>query len=77
MVKAVAQQRGLEHQKHKHLFPVVNALAKEVRDRELRSLFHTANGLHSNFYEDWLEAEYVADGLDEVERFLAKVERVL
>ena len=33
-----------------------------------------ANSLHSNFYEDWQEAETIAEGLDDVEQFLVLVE---
>ena len=72
MVKAVAQARGLEHEKHGHLFGVVRVLATETSDRELRGLFHVANGMHSNFYENWLDADDVAEGLEDVERFVGE-----
>ena len=77
MVKAVADARGLEHEKHGHLFGVVRVLARETNDRELRGLFHVANGLHSNFYENWLDVDDVAEGLEDVERFVGKIERFL
>ena len=77
MVKAVAEARGLEHEKHGHLFGVVRVLARETSDRELRGLFHVANGLHRNFYENWLDTDDVAEGLEDVERFVEKIERFL
>ncbi len=77
MVKAVADRRGMEHNQHRHLFFVVDGLAKESNDRELGRLFHTANGLHSNFYEHWLSPELVVQGLEDVEQFVDKVERLL
>ena len=49
----------------------------ETRDRELRGLFHVANGLHRNFYENWLDTDDVAEGLEDVERFVEKIERSL
>ena len=77
IVKAVAEARGLEHEKHGHLFGVVRVLARETSDRELRGLFHVANGLHSNFYENWLDTDDVVEGLEDVERFVEKIERFL
>ena len=77
IVKAVAEARGLEHEKHGHLFGVVRVLAGETSDRELRGLFHVANGLHSNFYENWLDTDDVVEGLEDVERFVEKIERFL
>ena len=54
MVKAVAEGRGWEHSGHRELFQVVNRLANESGDLELRHLFHITNSLHSNFYENWM-----------------------
>ena len=60
MVKAVADQRNLDHQVHGDIFRVVAALIRQTGDSDLRRLFHTANGLHGNFYENWLDAKGVA-----------------
>ena len=77
MVKAVAKARGLEHEKHGQLHGVVRVLARESNDRDLRRLFHVANGLHTNFYEHQQHADAVAEDLEDVERFVDKVERFL
>jgi hypothetical protein len=69
-----AEQRGLEYSQHRHLFSVVEILARETNDTELSRLFHVANGLHSNFYENWLSPESVKE---DIGRFLDKVARVL
>ena len=74
IVKAVANQRGWEHHGHAQLFDVIDDLRAETRDREIRALFDVASALHSNFYEDWRSSENVAEGLDDVERFLDKLE---
>ena len=75
MVKAVADARGLDHAKYSHLFFVVNIIASETNDRDLSRLFHVANGLHGNFYENWLSPEFVDQGLEDIESFVSKVER--
>ena len=52
MVKAVAQQRGWEHNGHALLFAAIRRLVDETGDRQLDTLFHVANSLHSIFYEN-------------------------
>ncbi len=77
MVKAVADERDLTHIQHRHLFVVVEALARETADMELTRLFQLANELHHNFYEDWLSEASVGQGLRDVTRFAGRVERLL
>jgi len=77
MVKAIAQRRGWPHNGHAYLFQVVQRLAEETGDTQLNDLFHFANSLHSNFYENWLHAEMVQSGLDNIEMFVQKLEQLL
>ena len=74
IVKSVAERRGWEHRGHGHLHSAVRWLREETGDPEIRRLFQVANSLHVNFYEDWEDAQNVAEGLDDVERFLDKLE---
>ena len=74
MVKGITEQRGWEHRNHATLFDVISYLVSETRDHEIRRLFHVANALHFNFYENWDNLENVSSALDDVERFLDKVE---
>ncbi len=75
-VKAVAEGRGWQYKSHAALFDVVSRLARETGNDSLKSLFHTANSLHSNFYEDTQDDEMVAAGLVDVARFVALLEKV-
>lgn len=74
MVKAVADQRGWEHNGHADLFQAVRRLAEETGDSRFSELFHIANSLHTNFYENWLPAEMVRSGLDNIREFLDRLE---
>lgn len=74
MVKAVADNRGWEHRTHAGLFRVVSDLASETGDDEVRTLFHVANSLHINFYENWNTADNVRSALSDVARLLDKLE---
>ena len=77
MVKAIAEQRGWEHDSPALLFDVVRDVQRTTGDPDLRRLFRLANALHINFYEDWLDRVDVAEGLDDVERLLDKLEPAL
>ena len=72
-VKAVATARGLNHSSHRQLRLTVQELAKEAEDDDIRSYFASANDLHMNFYEDWLDRETIELYLSQVERFVDRL----
>ena len=74
IVKAIAESRGWIHGGHGHLFATVKHLREETGDEDITRLFHVANSLHYNFYENNQEAETVGEALDDVERFVDKLE---
>ena len=76
LVKAAAETRGLDHEKHRHLWQTIRALVRETGDVELRSLFSHAESLHSNYYEDMLDAEEVTEFLGDIERLVAKLDEL-
>ena len=75
--RAVAEERGWEHNGHWELHNVVSLLVEESGDDELRTLFAIANHLYINFYEGWLDRDTVAFHLRQVARFIDKVEALL
>jgi len=77
MVKALASRRGWEHRSHAALYQVINRLASETGDEELRDLFLAAGQLHTNFYEELLPLEMVRSGAERVKELLARLEQVL
>ena len=74
MVKSLAEKRGWRHTSHRQLYQTVNRLAQETGDREIRILFNSASALHTNFYENWMPKEMVADDLTQVGELLRKLE---
>lgn len=58
-LKAIAQTRGWEHNSHAHFYRIVRNLIDETGDDQLFDLFNAANLLHSNFYENWMEANEI------------------
>ena len=73
-VKAVAQQRGWQHDGHRYLYEAIDKVYYETGDSEILVLFKAANSLHMNFYENWQTDNSVQDGIEHVEVLLKKLE---
>ena len=73
ILKAIAEQRGWEHNLHRHYLRIASRLRAETGDGDIRRLFGGASLLRENFYENGMMAEDVADGLDDVEALLDKL----
>ena len=72
-LKGLAEQRGWEHERHRHYSRIASRLRYELGDGDLYRQFRVAEGLHENFYEDTLSAEDVAMDLLDVAQLLDKV----
>ena len=73
ILKAIAEQRGWEHNRHRHYLRIASRLRAETGDGDIRRLFNTASALHENSYENDMETDDVADGLDDVEALMDKL----
>ena len=76
IVKAAAEQRGWRNRSHGDLFEVVRRLANEADDSSLCTLFLVANGKHNNCYDGELPKQMIADGLDQVDEFVRRVDQL-
>ena len=77
ILKAIAEQRGWEHNRHRHYLRIASRLRAETGDGDILRLFGVANLLHENFCENDMSAGGVADGLDDVEALLNKLTPML
>ena len=77
LVKAVAEARGWRHSTHGDLYRAVDRLADELPGQRLRLLFRSASALHQNFYEGDMPAVTVADGLDDMDEIVGRLEAVI
>ena len=73
MLKAIAEQRGWEHHRHRHYHRAANRLRSEIGDSDIRRFFNSASALHENFYENDMDADLVTESLDDVEALLVKL----
>ncbi len=77
IVKALAEEQGLDHGGHVELYAVVRHLRTETGIDDLMSLFQTAGHLHFNFYEGVLDSDEVRDSLNEASEFIDQVRPML
>ena len=75
-LKAIAEERGWNHGGHRRIVDVVQQIADEHNRRDLLSLFGTAQALHTNFYEDWLDSDTVSIFMDDVKKLLPELEQI-
>ena len=77
MLKAIAEQRGWEHQRHRHYHRAASRIGAETGDGEIRRLFHSASALHENFYENDMATNEVAERIGDVAVLLTKLTLML
>ena len=77
MVKAVAETRGWRHSTHGDQYRTVDRLADELPGQRLRLLFRSASALHQNFYEGDMPEKTVADGLDDMDEIVGRLQAVI
>ena len=73
ILKAAAEQRGWEHNRHRHHLVTVSRLRVETGDGDMRRWFNTASALHENFYKNTMPAFEVSESLDDIEALLNKI----
>ena len=74
-VKRIGAEKGLKLEEHGGLWSFVNLLAMQSGDKDLTTLFHVANSLHRNFYEDEMKRETVEIAAKNIEQLITKLMR--
>ena len=73
ILKAVAEERGWEHDSERQVLGVSSKLASEAKSATLRDRFNAAFMLRTYFGEGWLEKDWIKRELDEVQDFVSEV----
>lgn len=73
-LKSIAEERGWLHNRHGRLYDISGQMADELGKPELRIMFRSANAMHQNYYEDWMAADEVRDGIDDAKKYLKELE---
>ena len=75
-LKAIAVQRGWQHNSHYLLHAISDQLGREFDRTDFFDHLAIASSMHQNFYENNREEDAVAYAIDDIERFLAKLDEV-
>ncbi len=75
-LKAIAAQRGWNHQSHSLLSDLSNQVAEELGRPNLQDLVAFANTMHQNLYENWMPVQTVEYGVGRVKTYLAELDAV-
>ncbi|HID28123.1 MAG TPA: hypothetical protein EYP22_09990 [Methanosarcinales archaeon] len=77
ILKAMAAKEGKELRSHCELWEYASNISESLRDEEISILWHSANALHTNFYENWMPLREVRRGVRNVKRFVEKLKRMM
>lgn len=77
ILKSIALRRGKRLRSHSALSRFITDLSKELNDNSLLTLYNAANGLHQNFYEDWLTPKAVIQGAKDIKRLIKRLSPLL
>ena len=77
ILKAIAEQHGWDHHRHRHYHQAASRVRAETGDGEIRRLFDSASALHENFYENDMSPDEVAERLDDVAALVTKLSPLL
>jgi len=76
-LKTVVAAREIELPSHRDLWEFTTRLDKEHPEMNLLNLFHVANSLHINFYENWLTPEAVKRGSEATREFVENLKKLI
>ena len=75
-LKSIAKRRGWRNRSHRDLALIAERLANESYDTyRIHTLYRSANSLHVNFYEDWLDDDTVRMRIEETKEFVGRLEK--
>ena len=69
-LKAIAAIRGWRYDTHSQAFGIMDRLEAELGEPELKTIFHTANELHKNYYADTMTLQDIRIHIASIERLL-------
>jgi hypothetical protein len=74
VVKAIAEAHSWRHSNHRDLRNAISRISRETGDVEYLDLFSTAESLHANFYEDFMEPEDVRHYAGRIKALIQKLQ---
>jgi hypothetical protein len=77
-LKGLAYQRdAVRLVSHGELWQYASKLEEEFQDKELSRLWRSASPMHVNFYEGWADKRHIEGAIEDVEKLLEKLKKLL
>jgi len=73
-IKVIANERGWEYTTHRQVYGIIERLADELENEELRTLFAFATNLHRNYYIDAVPIPQLEYEISKVKQLLEMLE---
>ena len=70
MLKAIGKQRGWRNRSHNSLHAINSQMAAEYGRPELLDLYHAPSYMHSNFYENVIEAKGIQRAINQTRQYV-------
>ncbi len=70
------EARKSEHKSHANFYRIIRQLADETGDRQIRTLFQSADSLHANFYEHWMDQQQILELSDQVAQLIDRLAEI-
>lgn len=77
LLNAIAEKRGLPHFSHRDYAVIIGKLYRDTKDKEIVVAFRMAEGLHANFYHNFMERAEFDLHREAVLKLLEKLRRFL
>ena len=77
LLGVIGEREGLPHYTHRDLVEVIEHIALKTSDPEVSTLFRLAEGLHANFYHNFLRKETFDRHKEGVLKLIAKLKEYL
>ena len=77
LLSAIAEIKGLPHYSHRDFWEVIEIIVEETKNPEYSTLFRLAEGLHANFYHNFMRKESFEKHREETLRLIKMLEELI
>lgn len=75
-MKSVAERHDWEHRTNAEMYVIINNLWPLTRDQRIRDWFKSADALHTNSYENWMDEQDVRELSADVRLLIDRLDEV-
>ena len=77
LLSVIAEKKNLPHYSHRDFWEVIEIIVEETKNPEYSTLFRLAEGLHANFYHNFMRKESFEKHREETLRLIKMLEELI